>query len=54
MISKGTLVTIKTNNGGLITGVLDHNYRPSYAVTIILPHGYVTILSHRIVAVVER
>lgn len=48
MISKGSTVTIRTNNGGETTGVLVHDYKPTFSVTIRAPHGYVTILAWRI------
>lgn len=51
MITKGTKVIVRTTNGGEVVGVLDHNYAPSYSVTVVVPHGYVCIIGWRVKSV---
>lgn len=48
-IAKGTLVTVTTNNGGEITGRLQHDYDPSFAVDLDVAAR--PILAHRIIEV---
>jgi len=53
MIHKGTAVSISTTNGGLVTGRLDHDYSPTYPVTVVRTDGtYLTIMGYRVRAVV--
>jgi hypothetical protein len=48
---KGTLVTIKTNNGGEITAPLALRYRPTYCATIDVYGRAVVILATRITSI---
>jgi hypothetical protein len=52
-MNKGTIVTIKTNNGGEITAPLALNYRPTYCATIDVHGRAVVILATRITSIEE-
>jgi hypothetical protein len=51
MIKKGTIVRIKTTNGGDIVARLDQNYRRTYDAVIESGNGYTIILADRITSV---
>lgn len=51
-IPKGTLVIVRTTNGGEIVGRLEHEYVPSFAID--LDTAARTIMAHRIVSVVRK
>jgi len=50
-IPAGTLVIVRTNNGGEIVGRLEHKYVPSFAVD--LDTAARSIMAHRIVSVLR-
>src|SRR5262249_31942743 len=51
MIEKGTLVTVKTNNGGEITAPLALKYQPTYCATLDVNGRAVVILATRITSI---
>jgi hypothetical protein len=51
MITKGTMVTIKTFNGGELTARLLHNHYFTYDAVVEVAGGYAVIPSFRIKSV---
>lgn len=51
-MTKGTKVILETTNGGYSVVTLTHDYKPTYAVTVLHPAGHTfTVMAGRIKSV---